>query len=135
MAEAKQEEKPVQNSEKPRQEARKQEPAQKSGQEPRRQEQKRKHGPKGARDNVIFVGKKPTMSYVLAVVTQFSGGANEVHVKARGRSISHAVDIAEVAKNRFLNSLRREVGIGTEEVTDKEGRKLRVSTIDIKMTK
>ncbi len=99
------------------------------------QQKPRKQGALRKRDNVVFVGKKPTMSYVLAVVTQFSDGANEVHVKARGRSISHAVDIAEVAKNRFLNSLKREIAIGTEEVRDKEGRALKVSTIDIKMIK
>jgi hypothetical protein len=44
-------------------------------------------------DNVVFVGKKPTMSYVLAVITQFSEGAKEVHIKARGRSISRAIDV------------------------------------------
>lgn len=86
-------------------------------------------------DNVIFVGKKPTMSYVLAVVTQFSDGAKEVHVKARGRSISHAVDIAEVVRNKFAQGVKRSVEIDTEEVQDKEGRRLKVSTIDISLTK
>ena len=43
--------------------------------------------PNRADDNVVFVGKKPTMSYVFAVITQFSEGAKEVHVKARGKSI------------------------------------------------
>jgi len=86
-------------------------------------------------DNVIFVGKKPTMSYVLAVVTQFSDGAKEVHVKARGRSISHAVDVAEVVKNKFVQDVNRSVEIGTEEVQDKEGRTIKVSTIDISLTK
>ena len=48
-------------------------------------------------DNIIFVGKKPAMSYVMAVVTQFSSGADEVHIRARGRAISRAVDVAEIA--------------------------------------
>ena len=86
-------------------------------------------------DNVIFVGKKPTMSYVLAVVTQFSDGVKEVHVKARGRSISHAVDVAEVVNNKFAQDVKKKVEIGTEEVQDKEGRTIKVSTIDIGLTK
>ena len=85
-------------------------------------------------DNVIFVGKKPTMSYVLAVITQFSEGAKEVFVKARGRSISRAVDVVEVVKNKFIDSLKYTIDIGTEEIED-EGKKLNVSTISIKLTK
>ena len=42
-------------------------------------------------ENVIYVGNKPPMSYVLAVVTQFNGGSDEVVIKARGRAISRAV--------------------------------------------
>ncbi len=87
-----------------------------------------------ADDNVVFVGKKPTMSYVLAVVTQFSDGSKDVHVKARGKSISTAVDVAEAVKNKFMHDLKNTVAIGTE-VVDAEGRKLNVSTIDIVLTK
>ena len=48
-------------------------------------------------DNVIYIGKKPPMSYVLAVITQFNtSGSDEVILKARGRSISTAVDTAEI---------------------------------------
>lgn len=85
-------------------------------------------------DNVVFVGKKPTMSYVLAVITQFSEGAKEVFVKARGRAISRAVDVVEVVKNKFMNNVNYDIDIGTEEVED-EGKKLNVSTISIKLTK
>ncbi len=87
-----------------------------------------------ADDNVIFVGKKPTMSYVLAVMTQFDG-AKEVHVKARGRSISRAVDVVEAVKNKFIKDIKSEVQIGTEEVTDSDGKKINVSTIDIVLRK
>ena len=52
--------------------------------------------------NVVFIGKKETMAYVLAVVTQFSTGAAEVAIKARGNAISHAVDVAEIVRNRFV---------------------------------
>ena len=87
-------------------------------------------------DNVVYVGQKPTMSYVLAVITQFTGGLKEVHLKARGRSISRAVDVAEVVKNRFLQDVKvNSIDIGTEEREVEEGNKINVSTIDIKLNK
>jgi len=87
-------------------------------------------------DNVVFVGQKPTMSYVLAVITQFTGGLNEVHLKARGRSISRAVDVAEIVRNRFLADVKiNNIEIGTEEREVEEGNKINVSTIDIKLQK
>ena len=51
--------------------------------------------------NVVYVGNKPVMNYVLACVTQLNQGADEIVVKARGRAISRAVDVAEILKNRF----------------------------------
>lgn len=89
----------------------------------------------GKNDNIVFVGKKPTMSYVLAVITQFSDGMPEVNVKARGRSISRAVDVVEVVRNRFMNGLNYGVEFGTEEVMDENNSKLNVSTIHIKLSK
>jgi len=87
-------------------------------------------------DNVVYVGQKPTMSYVLAVITQFTGGLKEVHLKARGRSISRAVDVAEIVKNRFLEDVKvNDIEIGTEEREVEGGNKINVSTIDIKMLK
>ena len=65
-------------------------------------------------ENVIYVGKKPPMSYVLAVVTQFNSGSAEVVIKARGRSISTAVDTAEIVRNRFVTDAELiDVKIGT----------------------
>jgi DNA-binding protein len=87
-------------------------------------------------DNVVYVGQKPTMSYVLAVMTQFSGSLKEVHLKARGRSISRAVDVAEIVRNRFLQDVKvNDIGIGTEEREVEGGNKINVSTIDIKLLK
>ncbi len=54
-----------------------------------------------AEDNVVFVGKKGTMAYVLAVVTQMNQGATEVIIKARGKAISRAVDVAEIVRHKF----------------------------------
>jgi DNA-binding protein len=87
-------------------------------------------------ENVIYVGKKPPMSYVLAVVTQFNGnGSKEVIIKARGRSISTAVDTAEIVRNRFVtNANVKDIIIGTESVTNEEGRDSNVSSIEINLT-
>ncbi|MBL7160651.1 MAG: DNA-binding protein Alba [Candidatus Aenigmarchaeota archaeon] len=89
---------------------------------------------KRADDGTIFIGKKPTMSYVLAAITQF-GNSDEIRIRARGRSISTAVDVAEVLRGRFMKDVKNTVSIGTDEVTDKDNRKLRVSTINISMKK
>jgi len=86
-------------------------------------------------DNFVYIGKKPAMSYVLAVVTQFTDGHKDVHIKARGRSISRAVDVAEIVKNKFVKDTNREISIGTEEVEDKERNKINVSTINITLSK
>ena len=84
-------------------------------------------------ENVIYIGQKPPMSYVLAVVTQFnSNGSEEVILKARGRSISTAVDTAEIVRNRFVtNAKLTDIIIGTESVTNEEGRTSNVSSIEI----
>lgn len=86
--------------------------------------------------NEIFVGKKPLMSYVLAVVTQFSDGNSEVVIKARGKTINRAVDIAQIVKNKFAKDVViGAVKIGTDEVEAKEGGKINVSTIEIQLKK
>jgi len=87
-------------------------------------------------ENVVLVGKKPVMNYVLAVITQFQSGAKEVEIRARGRAISKAVDVAEVVRSRFLQEVKiGDISIGTEERTSKTGEKLNVSTISIKLKK
>ena len=87
-------------------------------------------------ENVIYVGTKPPMSYVLAVVTQFNSGSTEVVIKARGRAISRAVDAAEITRNRFVTDAKiKEIRIGTEAITNEEGRTSNVSSIEIALTK
>jgi len=87
-------------------------------------------------ENIIYVGRKPPMSYVLAVVTQFNGnGSKNVTIKARGKSISTAVDAAEIVRNRFMNNVKlKDITIGTESVTNEEGRDSNVSSIEIILT-
>ncbi len=88
---------------------------------------------------VVYVGRKPPMSYVLAVITSLSSSNTEgVTLKARGRAISTAVDVAEITKRRFIKDLKIDtISIGTEEMPAREGenRSRNVSTIEIKLTK
>ena len=86
-------------------------------------------------ENTVFVGKKSPMAYVLAVVTQFTEGQNEVHLKARGRAISKAVDVAEITRNKFVPDAKvSEIKIGTEEI-QANGDKLNISTMEIILRK
>ncbi len=84
--------------------------------------------------NSVLIGKKPTMNYVLACITLFHSGAKEVNVKARGKSISHAIDVVEVIRRRFLPDVKiKRIGIGTDQLAPKdEGNTItNVSTIEI----
>lgn len=87
-------------------------------------------------NNCILVGSKNVMSYVLACVTLFNKGAVEVVIKARGRLISRAVDVAEITRNRFIEGLDvKSIEIGTTTVQTDKGSDLNVSTIDITLAK
>ncbi len=74
-------------------------------------------------ENTVFVGNiKPTMNYVLAVITQFNKGTNEVSIKARGRAISRAVDVAEITRERFLSDVKiKSIEISTEQIESERG--------------
>lgn len=86
-------------------------------------------------DNVVYVGDKPVMDYVTAVMMQFNE-SDSVTIKARGRAISRAVDCAEIARNRFVpDSEITKIETGTETVTDEEGRERNLSTISIEMAR
>jgi DNA-binding protein len=89
-------------------------------------------------DNSIFIGNKPFMNYVTGVVMQFTTkDAQEVTVKARGKFISRAVDVSEVASKRFLDGavFVKDIKINSEEFQNKEGKDVRVSTIEIILAK
>ncbi|RLI84007.1 DNA-binding protein Alba [Archaeoglobales archaeon] len=89
-----------------------------------------------AEEHVVFVGNKPVMNYVLATITQFNEGVGNVVIKARGRAISRAVDVAEIVRNRFLPGVKiDEIKIDTEELDSAQGRQMNVSTIEIYMSK
>jgi len=86
--------------------------------------------------NIVYIGRKPTMNYVLAVITSFnSADAKEVTLKARGRAITTAVDAAEIVRRKFMKKLKaKEITIGTEEIEQEEGGTRNVSTIEITLT-
>ena len=88
---------------------------------------------KGKNEHTIFVGTKPPMSYVLAIVTEFKKeDIKEVTIKARGRAISRAVDAAEIARNRFVTDTEiKDIKIDTESITNEEGDTHNVSSIEI----
>jgi len=85
--------------------------------------------------NFVYIGKKGVMAYVLAVITQFSQGAKDVIIKARGKSISRAVDVAEIVRNKSEEMKIVSIKTSTEEVQTEDGRPLKVSAIEITLTK
>jgi len=89
-------------------------------------------------EGIIFVGSKPFMNYVTGIVLQFTTkGASAVHIRARGKWISKAVDIAEISTKRFLISQAKvqSISIDSEQFKNEEGRDVRVSTIEIVLAK
>ncbi len=84
------------------------------------------------RSNTVFIGRKPVLNYVLACMTLFKSGHGEIVVKARGRSISRAVDVVEVLRNRFMpNAEVVKIEIGTDQIETDDRGPSNVSTIDI----
>lgn len=91
---------------------------------------------KRAEENVVFIGKKPVMNYVIACLTSLNTVGSRVCIKARGRAISRAVDTVEVLRRSFVKDLGLvDIKLGTEEITNPEGRRSNVSTIEITVTK
>jgi len=90
----------------------------------------------GIPSSTIYIGQKPVMAYVTAILMQFSSGSNEVSIKARGRAISAAVDVVEVCRRRFFEGKLhiKDITIGTEQLGE-EGQVRNVSTIEITVTK
>jgi DNA-binding protein len=91
------------------------------------------------KSGIVYIGSKLPMDYVLAVITSLSANdSKEVILKARGRAIATAVDVAEITRSRFLKDLKvSRIAIGTEEMPAREGenRTRMVSTIEITLTK
>ena len=94
----------------------------------------KKEAPKA--DNVVLIGRKPVMNYVVAYITFFNAGEKQVVIKARGRAISRAVDTVELLRRAFVKDLEiKSIEIGTEELIREEGQKSNVSTFEITVAK
>ena len=84
------------------------------------------------RSNTVFIGRKPVLNYVLACMTVFKSGHEIVVVKARGRSISRAVDVVEVLRSRFMSNIEvTDIQLGTERLENEDRGPSNVSTIAI----
>jgi len=87
-------------------------------------------------ENVVLIGRKPVMNYVIACITFFNAGEKQVVVKARGRAISRAVDTIELLRRAFVKDLEiKSIDIGTEKLFRTDGQESNVSTIEIIVTK
>jgi len=92
--------------------------------------------PEETEDNVIFIGNKPPMNYVIAVLTEFKK-TSEVVIKARGRSISKAVEAAELVRKKFINEVEVvDIKLGLENIIDnKTNKPMDIPSIEIYLTK
>jgi len=95
------------------------------------------HEPMPRDPNTIFIGKKPVMNYVLACLTILQSRPGGVNVKARGRAISKAVDVAQILVKRFATDVVvKKISINTEQVKSMEtGAMNNVSSIEIRLEK
>lgn len=91
----------------------------------------------GPSPNVVLIGKKPALVYAVAALMQLTTEQSEVVLKARGRTISKAVDVVEILKRRFLGSQMgiKNIQIGTETFQTPDNRQRFISTIEITVTK
>jgi DNA-binding protein len=86
-------------------------------------------------ENVVLVGSKPVMNYVIACLTLFNSGADEVIVKARGRAIERAIDTVEMLRRSFITDLEiKDINIDTQEL-QRLGKRSSISTMEIIFSK
>ena len=87
-----------------------------------------------AQDNLIRIGKKPLMNYVVACMTLFNSGVNQIIVRARGSAITKAVDVVEMLRRSFIKNIVIEsIKIGSDDFRY-ENRNVTTSTIEIALT-
>ena len=94
---------------------------------------------KEGNENVVFIGIKPFMNYVTSVIMLLTTkNMGEVVIKARGKWISRAVDVAEIVIKKFLKERNLKISnvkIDSDERENDEGKKINVSTIEITLGK
>jgi len=82
-------------------------------------------------ENSVFIGRRPTMNYVTAVMMVLNKG-EDCTVKARGRAISHAVDVCEILRNKFLKGAAyKNITLSTEQIQGDNKEPTNVSSIEI----
>ncbi|MCH7968061.1 MAG: DNA-binding protein [Thaumarchaeota archaeon] len=86
--------------------------------------------------NVVYVGMKPLMTYVTATLTQLAI-LPTVTIKARGKKITHAVDVSQMIVKRMSTAgfLVSDVRISSDSLTSQDGKLRKVSTIEIDISK
>ena len=86
-------------------------------------------------DNNVYIGKRPTMNYVMAAMVILNREDDNVCcIKARGRAISHAVDVAEILKNKFVTTAKyKDIRLSTEQLKNSDGKVSNVSSIEIEI--
>jgi len=83
--------------------------------------------------NVVFIGKKPLMTYVASALLQLTSASSTITLKARGRAISRAADVSQILLHRMAKDAYevKEVRLGSETLTSSTGETRSVSTIEI----
>ncbi|MCS7140054.1 MAG: DNA-binding protein Alba [Candidatus Nezhaarchaeota archaeon] len=87
-------------------------------------------------ENVVVIGRKPVMSYVLACLTLFHQGFNDVVIRARGKAVSKAVDVVNIVKEKFIPTAKvKSLELGSERLVNERGNVVNLSTMSITLTK
>ncbi len=88
--------------------------------------------PDPRRRNLVIMGVKPIMNYVVACLTLFNDGAETVLVRARGKHISKAVDMVQLLRRVFLkDAFIKDIKVGTDTLTRDDGKEAKISIIEI----
>ena len=84
------------------------------------------------RRNLVIMGSKPIMNYVVACLTLFNEGTETVRIRARGKHINKAVDTVGLLRRVFLPNLRVvKAETGTDILTRTDGNQAQVSIMEI----
>jgi DNA-binding protein Alba len=87
------------------------------------------------KNNIVIIGKKATMNYVIACLTLFNSGFQDIIIKARGQPICRAIETVEMLRTSFVKNLTiKKIDIGSMEYSTL-GRLKNISTIEITLSK
>jgi DNA-binding protein len=93
-------------------------------------------GQKRENSNIVFIGNKPLVNYVKSVLIQFNKqNSQEVIIRSRGKFISKAVDVSEIAKRALEQKVKIKAITTASEQFETKGKTTNISTMDITLTK